>query len=102
MSGWSEADINPETQTGSIYPAINNITVRGLMPVDEVPSPKGSRNLVEANIKSLRAYRKWCRYMPFLIASLNLSRFTTPEQAKLHVAGIWKQNTRVRSIQQID
>ena len=72
------------------------------MPTDEVPGPRGSRNLVEAQIKSLRAYRKWCRYMPFVLATLNMNRFTSVEDAKMHVASIWKQNERVRNIEQID
>jgi len=34
MSGWSTADVFMEEDTGSDFPAVNNITVGGYMPSD--------------------------------------------------------------------
>lgn len=34
MSGWSQADKYIEENTGTEFPAVNNITVRGYLPSD--------------------------------------------------------------------
>jgi hypothetical protein len=52
---------------GDEFPAMNNITVPGILPCDWVPASSKSRTLPEAHFKSLRLYRKWCRYTPFII-----------------------------------
>jgi hypothetical protein len=39
MSGWSTADSYMEEDTGNDFPAINNITMTGYLPSDQVPSP---------------------------------------------------------------
>lgn len=83
MSGWNIHDKMLEENTGSDFPAVNNITVAGYMPSDQVPSPARSRSMVEAHFKSLRLFRKYCRYAPFVIGSQGLAKYTNPEMAKL-------------------
>ena len=39
MSGWSNADQWQEDDMEFDFPAVNNITVAGYMPNDQVPSP---------------------------------------------------------------
>lgn len=53
-------------------------------------------------MKSLRLFRRWCRYMPFIINYFGYYKYTNPEQAKLHLANYWRQNNRVRDKEQID
>lgn len=38
MSGWSGADKYMEENVGGDFPAVNNITVYGYLPSDQVPS----------------------------------------------------------------
>jgi hypothetical protein len=83
MSGWSGADKYMEENVGDDSPATNNITIRGYLPSDQVPAPNQSRNIVEAHFKSLRLFRKWCRYMPFIIHANGFRKYTTPDKAKL-------------------
>ena len=47
------------------------------------PCSARSRSVVEAHFKSLRLYRKYCRYMPFVINYYGYRKYTNPEQAKL-------------------
>ena len=82
MSGWHPADKYMEENTFNDYPAMNNATITGYLPSDQVPSPTKSRNIVEAQIKSLRLFRKYCRYMPFIVNWYGLRRYTSPEKAK--------------------
>ena len=42
MSGWSTADTTLEENTGNDFPAVNNISVAGYLPSDQVPSPSKS------------------------------------------------------------
>ena len=84
------------------HPAHNNITVRGNLPADMVPSPTRSRTLPEAHMKTLRMYRKWCRYMPFVINWTSYRKYATPEQAKLTLASQFRTLNRVRDIDQLD
>ena len=102
MSGWNYQDKNNETDTGTEFPCQNNITMRGQLPSDMVPSPRQSKTIVEAHLRSLRAYRKWCRYMPFIVAYNGLFRMTNVEQAKLQLARTWRQQNRQRSIENLD
>ena len=39
MSGWSPADKYMEENVGTEMPAVNNITIYGQLPSDQVPSP---------------------------------------------------------------
>ena len=39
MSGWNLADKMMDEDTGNDFPSINNITVAGYMPHDQVPAP---------------------------------------------------------------
>ena len=57
---------------------------------------------MEAHMKSMRLYRKYCRYMPFLIGLNGMQKFTTPEQAKMQVAAYWRTQNKVRSAANID
>ena len=102
MSGWNYADKNNEVETGTEFPCQNNITMRGQLPSDFVPSPRRSKNIVEAHMRSLRAYRKWCRYMPYIVAYNGLFRMTNVEQAKLQLARTWRQQNRQRHIDNLD
>ena len=61
-----------------------------------------SRSLVEAHFKSLRLFRKYCRYMPFIIGLNGYRRYTTPEVAKLQLANYWRQHNKVRNVDAID
>ena len=79
MSGWNLADQYLEENTGDEFPAQNNITIAGFMPHDEVPTSLKSRSVTEAHFKSMRLYRKYCRYMPFLIGLHGYRKFTNPE-----------------------
>ncbi len=67
MSGWHPADKYMEENTYNDLPAINNATTYGYLPSDQIPSPTRSRNVVEAHMKSLRLFRKYCRYMPYIV-----------------------------------
>lgn len=46
MSGWNTADRMMEEDVGDDFPAVNNISVAGYMPHDQVPAPgkHSSRN----------------------------------------------------------
>jgi hypothetical protein len=61
-----------------------------------------SRNIVEAHMKSLRLFRKYCRYMPFIIGSGGFRRYTTPEKAKTQVASYWRAHNRNRDPASVD
>ena len=61
-----------------------------------------SRSITEAHFKSLRLFRKYCRYMPFLINLTGSRKFTNPEQAKLQLARHWRQQCKVRDPAQLD
>ena len=39
MSGWNTADHMMEENTGDHNPAVNNITIAGYLPSDQVPAP---------------------------------------------------------------
>ena len=38
-----------------------------------------SRSLPEAHLKSLRLFRKWCRYMPFVVNWTGYRKYANPE-----------------------
>ena len=38
-----------------------------------------SRSLPEAHLKSLRLFRKWCRYMPFVVNWTGYKKYANPE-----------------------
>ena len=98
MSGWHLNDQSLEVNTGDDFPAMNNITIAGLMPHDQVPAPMRSRSVAEAHMKSMRLYRKYCRYMPFLIGLNGMQKCTDPERAKMQIAAYWRTQNKVRSI----
>ena len=102
MSGWHLNDQTLEVNTGDDFPAQNNITIAGIMPHDQVPAPMRSRSVTEAHIKSMRLYRKYCRYMPFLIGLNGMQKHTDPERAKMQIAAYWRTQNKVRSIINID
>ena len=79
MSGWSYADRNWALNYGNHYPARNNISVFGTMPVDEVPNFTRSKSLAHAHMKSLRLFRKYCRYMPMIIHWNGMRKHTSVE-----------------------
>ena len=39
MSGWNVADRHMATDTGTDFPAMNNITLPGILPADQIPAP---------------------------------------------------------------
>ena len=78
MSGWSLRDKSFESEQLDSYPASNNITMRGSLPHDQVSSGARSRTLPEAHMKSLRLFRKWCRYMPFIVNWTGYRRYANP------------------------
>ena len=102
MSGWNIRDRKLAEDVGDDFPALNNITIRGSLPSDMVPAPTRSRTLPEAHFKSLRLFRKWCRYMPFVVNWTGYRRYANPEQAKLNLAQQWRQHNKVRDPGQID
>ena len=57
---------------------------------------------MEAHFKSVRLFRKYCRYMPFLINLMGFRKYNNPEQAKLQLARYWRQQNKVRDPWQID
>jgi len=61
-----------------------------------------SRTLPEAHFKSLRLFRRWCRYMPFVVNWTGYRRYASPDQAKLNIARHWRALNKVRSPDQID
>ena len=61
-----------------------------------------SRNIVEAHFKSVRLFRKYCRYMPFLIGYTGGRKYTSPEMAKLQVARHWRTMNKVRDPHTLD
>ena len=79
MSGWNIRDRKLAEDVGDDFPAMNNITIRGALPSDQVPAPKQSRTLPEAHFKSLRLFRKWCRYMPFVVNWTGYRKFASPD-----------------------
>ena len=46
MSGWHHDDNHLATDTGTSFPAANNITVAGILPHDRVPSAGKSIRLI--------------------------------------------------------
>ena len=102
MSGWNLKDRKLAEDVGDDFPALNNITIRGALPSDMVPAPTRSRTLPEAHFKSLRLFRKWCRYMPFVVNWNGFRRFASPEQAKRNLAEHWRKHNKVRNIGAID
>ena len=72
------------------------------MPHDQIPAPTRSRSIMEAHFKSMRLFRKYCRYMPFLIGLNGMQKFTTPEMSKMQVARYWRTQNKVRSPEDID
>ena len=94
--------MDKEFEEDTEFPAVNTITGPGILPADQIPGATRSRNLMEAHFKSLRAFRKWCRYMPMFVAMHKYEHFTTPEQAKLQLARIWRQNGKIREPAVID
>ena len=79
MSGWHPKDKKMWEDVGDDMPAFNNITTRGFLPADQVPGPTRSRNVVEAHQKSLRLFRRWCRFTPFIVTWAGYRRFASPE-----------------------
>ena len=57
---------------------------------------------MEAHFKSVRMFRRYCRYMPFLVNYMGFRKYATPEQAKLQLARYWRQHNKVRDPWQID
>ena len=102
MSGWNTRDRKLAEDVGDDFPALNNITIRGALPSDQVPAPTRSRTLPEAHFKSLRLFRKWCRYMPFVVNWTGYRRYANPEQAKVNLSHQWRQHNKVRDCGQID
>ncbi len=88
MSGWHVMDSILEE--GSEFPSTNIITGPGMVPSHKIPAPTPSRNIVEAHFKSLRCFRKWCRYMPFVIHKAGFRGVATPEEAKLQLAMLFR------------
>ncbi len=109
MSGWNNADQMMEEDMPFDFPAINNITIAGYLPHDQVPSPGKlptnihkyappfsplpfsfflvkSRSFMEAHFKSVRLFRRYCRYMPFVVNLAGLRKYSNPDQAKLSMA----------------
>ena len=83
MSGWHFADKHSEENVGDHYRATNNITFRGILPSDQIPGPTQSRTIMQAQLKHLKVFRKYCRYMPFILNWTGSKKNSTPEQAKL-------------------
>ena len=102
MSGWHPADKYMEENVYNDLPAMNSATMYGYLPSDQVPSPTRSNTIMEAHMKSLRLFRKYCRYMPFIVNWYGLKRYTSSDKAKLQLANYWRQNNRVRDTQNID
>ena len=61
-----------------------------------------SRSFPEAHFKSVRLFRRYCRYMPFLINFAGIRKYSSPEQAKLQLARYWRQHNKVRDPYVID
>ena len=89
-------------EEGSEFPASNIITGPGMLPADKIPVSRGSRNMVEAHFKTLRCFRKWCRYMPFVIHKAGFRVHASPEEAKLQLALLFRQNKHIRDPVQVD
>ena len=102
MSGWKGLDAHMAEDYGDDFPAVNNITIRGQLPSDQVPAPLRSNSVTQAHFKSLRCFRKWCRCMPFIVHWNGMRRFATPEVAKLNLARHWRHGNKVRSADAID
>ena len=61
MSGWDTADKYLEDETGNEFPAMNNITVRGYLPCDMVPTtskPLSTKNDLDLSVSSLTIDRR--------------------------------------------
>ena len=61
-----------------------------------------SRSFPEAHFKSVRLFRRYCRYMPFLVNLGGLRKYNNPEMAKLQLARYWRQHNKVRDPWAID
>ena len=61
-----------------------------------------SRTLPEAHFKTLRLFRKYCRYMPFIVNWTGYRRYASPEQAKLNLAAHYRTLKNVRNMEEID
>lgn len=53
-------------------------------------------------MKNLRLFRKYCRYMPFIVNWYGYRKYTSPEKAKLQLAAYWRLNSQVKDPEQID
>ena len=118
MSGYHSRDRKLAEDVGDDFPALNNITIRGALPSDRIPAASKffqlffclffpffiakSRTLPEAHFKSLRLFRKWCRYMPFVVNWTGFRRYASPEHAKLNLARHWRANNKIRNPNVID
>ena len=100
MSGWHQGD--KVSISGPEFTATNIQTVGGRYGSDRIGSGIQSKNIVEAHFKSLRCFRRWCRFMPFIMFSNGVQKYTTPEQAKMQLAILWRQNGKMRDPDEID
>ena len=51
---------------------------------------------MEAHFKSVRCFRRYCRYMPFIVNFMGTRKYATPEMSKLHLAKYWRNHNKVR------
>ena len=50
----------------------------------------------------MRCFRRWCRFLPYVIYKNGLQTHTTPEQAKLQLAATWRQFDKMRDPIEVD
>jgi hypothetical protein len=80
----------------------NNITIRGNEIAEGLHSQKPSRNLVQANLKVQRFFRRCCRLIPFILRIHNLYSRVTSAQAKTNLANYVRNNSHLRTPSLID
>eukprot|EP00178_Gracilaria_changii_P026913 TRINITY_DN83272_c0_g1_i1.p2 TRINITY_DN83272_c0_g1~~TRINITY_DN83272_c0_g1_i1.p2 ORF type:complete len:105 (-),score=11.24 TRINITY_DN83272_c0_g1_i1:41-355(-) len=83
-------------QATTTHKSVNNIiTTRGNNLYYNMQSLARSRNMADANIKSLRLFRKICRMMPWLINMHQFYGRINVEQAKSNVADHFRQKAHL-------
>ena len=67
-----------------------------------IMSASESRNIVEAHLKSLKAYRRACRLIPWALAYHGMMHMTNHASSKEVLARFWRMNGRIRNPARVD
>ncbi|EAS01618.1 NADH dehydrogenase, putative (macronuclear) [Tetrahymena thermophila SB210] len=80
----------------------NNVTIRGNEIMERLPSQTPSQNMVQASMKTLRFYRKFCRLIPFILRIHNIGTKFTAQQAMINFGNYIRERNHYRDPGLID